>query len=1014
MTSTVDEPGPHVSVIVACSATTAGHLRRCLRSLIEQDAPGNDYEILVVTAHRDGSDAAVAKALISANPTHRLRVLDSRVDSVGGARNVGLEHIRGEHVLFVDAHDTVSPDYVSALVAAADGISMPLAGIVSIRHDGTRHEDEDPASGAATDGDAVEITHSATHPADAKGKLYPRSWIEDVRFDESLEAGHDAVFNARVFLPFSRRFARGNRAPRRAGARYYRHLSGVVPLQQSDYSTVVKPRLDVLRLLARLDQDPRNRVPLISALLHEQAGSLAGVLEEHATLRRQTEQDLSTLGLRDVDVFTTANDRWPGYGTLMGRAGPDQPQRVAIVSGTTEAIVARRQDIAFLRAHKIDVVGGFLTGAIGTKFPDIEWCRLAIIHEQPAAAGRRAASGTMRSRLSRVDRISRKIMRRAALQLVPLPVLAGYVEPANRRALTLFDRSPVVALDEAGETAARVLDLRPHPAAWLDGQVLATAAVAARISVTEAKTVARAATALATLPSASVDRPSPQVWTLAALRLIRNARRTDARQVLHAAQSAFPGASATHGFELLHLLVDVLENGQLTSGFGGVCEAVMAEADRLYALGAADHGLFLMQHTIEVLLHPEVHANVADPPLIRTPETLLAPLAGSEVWRDLSAPIEGSRTSWLAHKPSKRPSVLVLPGAYPKFTAPVQNALEGYADTEVLTLTDFASHYGNTNPAPSLLALRHAAARGEPLDVEGDIAEAFANRDVIFADWADKGAMLASLFAPDGARLIVRFHGVDSLSVWQFLIDWSRVSDVVFVSEHLRRAVLAHLGNRLTGVRQHVMGNAVDSGRFDGRSTASAHRTLGLVGWGQRVKDPLWAIDVLAELRSEEPSWRLKLIGADFPALPSRVSERKYAAAFRERALQPDVRSAITYVGYTHRLSSHLEDVGFALSTSLRESWHIGVMEMVAAEAVPVIRDWPVYRAHGGAASLVPPEWVVQTPADAAARIRSHADVTTWREAADSARHHVRDRFGTGSMAADYRRIILGVEPDDT
>lgn len=1013
VTATAPAARLRASVIVVAHPETANTIEQCLTSLLEQDAPVSDYEILIITVGRDDGCAKVAQQFVVDHPAHRFRLLESPTDSIGAARNVGLDSARGEHILFINGDACVSREYISALLYSADGLSVPIAGIVDVHTDGTALEGWvwGTSQGSAAEG-LVEISNSGPHRTDSTGKLFPRHWIDDVRFDENLEHGRDAVFNARVFRPFTRRFARCNRAPLLSGARYYRRdPKPARSLTESDYDASVRQRLEVLCALADLDQDPRERPPLTDVLVQEFAVELARVLDEHPEFRERAERDFAATAIRGVDVATVVHQRWPGYGTVMGRPGPKQAGPVAVISGTSHSVVVHRGSITFLADHELDIAAGFLTGTIGKNFPDIEWRRLTIVHEQPPRSRRRGRHNPFGSRLKRIDRVGRKVLRRVALQLVPLPVLARYVDPSHGTAQALFDNAAVVSLDEAGDALARALGLEPHPVEWLHGQVLATAAVAVRISVPEAQTVARAAEALAALPSDLPNLPPPQVWTLASLRLIRNFRRTAARQVLAAAQNAYPEASATHGWHLLRLLADVLDNGQLTPGSGTACHAVMAEADRLMALGAIDHSLFLIEHTIEVLLHPEAHANVADPPLIRNPKPLLSPLFESAAWRALTAPIERpvSQPSNAANPAKRNPSVLVLPGAYPKFSTPVQAALEGYADTEVLRLADFAPHYGSTGPSLSLLALRHAAAQGEQLEISGDIVEAFAGRDIVFADWADKGAMLASLFTPQDARLIIRFHGVDSLSVWQFLIDWSRVTDVVFVSEHLRRTVLEHLGDHLAGLRQHVMGNAVDIARFHGAPSASAHRTLGLVGWGQRVKDPLWALDVLAELRADDPSWRLKLIGADFPSRPTRMSERAYAAEFRERALQPDVRSAITYVGYTRQMPSHLDDVGFALSTSLRESWHIGVAEMVASGAVPVIRDWPVYRDHGGAGSLFPEDWVVQTPEEAAARIRGHADRDIWQVAVDKAREHVLKNFGSGSAAAEYRRIILGV-----
>ena len=53
------------------------------------------------------------------------------------------------------------------------------------------------------------------------------------------------------------------------------------------------------------------------------------------------------------------------------------------------------------------------------------------------------------------------------------------------------------------------------------------------------------------------------------------------------------------------------------------------------------------------------------------------------------------------------------------------------------------------------------------------------------------------------------------------------------------------------------------------------------------------------------------------------------------------------------------------LSSSVRESFHMGLVEAVASGALPVVRDWPFF--PGAARTLFPPDWVVDSPAEAAA-----------------------------------------------
>jgi glycosyltransferase involved in cell wall biosynthesis len=180
-----------------------------------------------------------------------------------------------------------------------------------------------------------------------------------------------------------------------------------------------------------------------------------------------------------------------------------------------------------------------------------------------------------------------------------------------------------------------------------------------------------------------------------------------------------------------------------------------------------------------------------------------------------------------------------------------------------------------------------------------------------------------------------------------------------------------------------------------------------MVGWARRVKDPLWALEILAPLRAVDPSWRLTLVGTDFPATGSRAGQR-YARAFRERVVADDVRGAVDFVGFTRDLAPLLASSGFVLSTSRRESFALGLVEAAASGAVPVVRDWPVFARLGGARGLFPGEWVVDDVEEAVSRILGLGEQPAWTAASEATLRAVAGRFGADTARARFQEIVLG------
>ncbi len=84
-------------------------LERCLRALLDQAYPVDRYEILLVdNASSDGSCALARR-----HP--RVRLLHQPRIGAYAARNLGLDHARGEIIAFTDADCTADPGWLAAL-----------------------------------------------------------------------------------------------------------------------------------------------------------------------------------------------------------------------------------------------------------------------------------------------------------------------------------------------------------------------------------------------------------------------------------------------------------------------------------------------------------------------------------------------------------------------------------------------------------------------------------------------------------------------------------------------------------------------------------------------------------------------------------------------------------------------------------------------------------------------------------------------------------------------------------
>lgn len=446
-----------------------------------------------------------------------------------------------------------------------------------------------------------------------------------------------------------------------------------------------------------------------------------------------------------------------------------------------------------------------------------------------------------------------------------------------------------------------------------------------------------------------------------------------------------------------------------------VVRTTLAAADAALP-SAPDEALALLSDSLALLLHRARHAEVARSPLVDDPAAFLADVLDSDTWAALIPEVAAPKPAPRAR--TRRARALVVAGSYGTFHRGVAQALSDDVEVRIRDFTaalpvlgpkmmdgavigDLAGWIGHQRGAPHL--------RRDLTDADDAVREGLRGMtgilrwaDVVFSDWADRSTVWLSHACPPDTRLIVRVHALDALDPWIHLVCWDRVDQVVVVSEPWRRLVLDILGAHGVDVPVSVLGNVVEIGEMHRPKHPSARLTLGMVGWGRVVKDPAWALDLLAR----EPSWRLRLIGAPFSDRPA-PSTHRYVTSFRDRMDEADLRGRVDIVGRTADVAGELQHVGVILSTSVRESWHVGLVEGAASGAVPVVRDWPLLASRGGARTIFPTEWVVDDLDSAENRVRHVTQPEVWAEESARARSIVGDLFDPERVAAAYRDLVL-------
>ena len=187
------------------------YLRGCVDSVLSSTY--QDFELILVD---DGSaDGSLRLCTEYAGRDRRVKVLSQKNQGASSARNRGLEACRGEWVVFVDADDAISPDFLERVAKEDQSLDLLLFDFA-----GTAKELIAPKwKPERTAADPVLLisrtllplpkrqqqdlrTRGSVNLLSACAKAYKRSLIErhGLRFDEGVILGEDRLFNIEYLL----------------------------------------------------------------------------------------------------------------------------------------------------------------------------------------------------------------------------------------------------------------------------------------------------------------------------------------------------------------------------------------------------------------------------------------------------------------------------------------------------------------------------------------------------------------------------------------------------------------------------------------------------------------------------------------------------------------------------------------------------------------------------------------------------------------------------------------------
>lgn len=215
--------------------------------------------------------------------------------------------------------------------------------------------------------------------------------------------------------------------------------------------------------------------------------------------------------------------------------------------------------------------------------------------------------------------------------------------------------------------------------------------------------------------------------------------------------------------------------------------------------------------------------------------------------------------------------------------------------------------------------------------------------DAIFCEWGLGNAVWYSKHKMAGQKLIIRVHAQELKTRHLNQCNHKGIDHYIFVSPYYFELMIAKFS--LQREKCNMIFNMVDSELLDKPKLPGSEFNLGIIGDVPQSKRLDRALDIFEKLHKKDKRYKLFIKGKrpeDYPWMQSKAKTEEMAyyqgqyRRIKENGLEKNV--IFERFGPIHEW---LQKIGWILSTSDSESFHLSVAEGMASGCTPLIFNWP-------------------------------------------------------------------------
>ncbi|MBF7051769.1 glycosyltransferase [Halomonas sp. KAO] len=233
--------------------------------------------------------------------------------------------------------------------------------------------------------------------------------------------------------------------------------------------------------------------------------------------------------------------------------------------------------------------------------------------------------------------------------------------------------------------------------------------------------------------------------------------------------------------------------------------------------------------------------------------------------------------------------------------------------------------------------------------------------DTIFCEWGLGNAVWYSRHKKAGQKLVTRVHAQElrTRHLDQCLHD--NIDHYIFVSPYYFELMIAEFS--LQREKCKMIFNMVDTELLDKPKLPGSEFHLGMIGDVPQSKRLDRALDIFEKLYAKDKRYKLFVKGKrpeDYPWMHSKVKadEMAYYQQQYQRIKDNGWQDNVIFEGFGP-IDAWLTKIGWVLSVSDHESFHLAVAEGMASGSSPIVLNW------AGARAIYPSQCVFRSVEDA-------------------------------------------------